>query len=86
MSSKIISGESSHMADLIVDAALSVEDEGTVDIDNIVIIKKQGESLSDTQLIKGLILDKERVHTDMPKLIKNAKILLINAALETNKT
>lgn len=86
MSSKIISGESSHMADLIVDAALSVEDEGTVDIDNIVIIKKQGESLSDTQLIKGLILDKERVHSDMPKLIKNAKILLINAALETNKT
>ena len=77
MSSKIISGESSHMADLIVDAALSVEDEGTVDIDNIVIIKKQGESLSDTQLIKGLILDKERVHSDMPKLVKNAKILLM---------
>jgi len=74
------------MADLIFDAALSVEDEGTVDIDNIVIIKKQGESLSDTQLIKGLILDKERVHSDMPKSIKNAKILLINAALETNKT
>ncbi|MHA2501982.1 MAG: thermosome subunit alpha [Candidatus Kariarchaeaceae archaeon] len=86
MSSKIISGEMEHMADIIVDAALAVEVDGEVDIDNVTIIKKQGESLADTQLIKGLILDKEVVHSDMPKLAKKAKILLINSALETNKT
>jgi len=86
MSSKIISGEMEAISQVIVDAALAIEENGKVDIDDITIIKKQGESLSDTQLIRGLILDKEKVHGDMPSSVKDAKILLLNTALETNKT
>jgi chaperonin GroEL (HSP60 family) len=65
---------------------LAVYDNGKVDIDDITVIKKQGEALSDTTYIKGLILDKEAVHSDMPKFVKDAKILLVNSALETTKT
>ena len=86
MSSKIISSEMSYISEIIVDAALAVEENGKVDIDDITIIKKQGESLEQTELIKGLILDKEKVHSDMPANVKEAKILLINSALETTKT
>ncbi|MDH5404176.1 MAG: thermosome subunit alpha, partial [Candidatus Heimdallarchaeota archaeon] len=86
MSSKIVSGEMSSLSELIVDAALAVENDGKVDIDDIAVVKKQGESLKDTTLIMGLILDKEMVHSDMPKTITNAKILLLNTALETVKT
>jgi chaperonin GroEL (HSP60 family) len=86
MSSKIISGEMEAISRVIVDAALAVYDNGKVDIDDITVIKKQGESLSDTTYIKGLILDKEAVHSDMPKSVTDAKILLVNSALETTKT
>jgi chaperonin GroEL (HSP60 family) len=55
-------------------------------MDNIQIQKKQGGSIQDTEIIKGIILDKERVHEGMPKQIKNAKIALVNAALEIKKT
>jgi thermosome len=57
-----------------------------VDLDNIKIEKKQGGSVEDTELIEGIILDKERVHPDMPKLVKDAKILLADQALEVKKT
>lgn len=57
-----------------------------VDLDNIKVEKKAGASIHDTKLIKGMILDKEVVHSGMPKLIKNAKIALINSALEIEKT
>ncbi|MCY3413616.1 MAG: TCP-1/cpn60 chaperonin family protein [Candidatus Heimdallarchaeota archaeon] len=86
MSSKVINNERDIMSDVIVDAALKVLDENKVDIDNIVVIKKQGGSLSETTLIDGMVLDKEVVHSDMPKSIKTAKILLLNTALETVKT
>lgn len=86
MSSKIIHGENEIIGELVVDAVLNVEDEGKVDLDDIVIIKKMGGALRDTQLIKGLVLDKEIVHADMPKQVKDAKMLLLNVALETVKT
>ncbi|WP_423837333.1 thermosome subunit beta [Thermococcus argininiproducens] len=57
-----------------------------VDIDNIKLEKKEGGSVKDTQLIRGVVIDKERVHPRMPKKIEGAKIALINEALEVKKT
>ena len=57
-----------------------------VDLDNIKVEKKQGGSVEETKLIEGIILDKERVHPDMPRVVKNAKILLTDQALEVKKT
>jgi chaperonin GroEL (HSP60 family) len=57
-----------------------------VDIDDIKVDKKAGGSLRDTKLIKGIVLDKEVVHGGMPKRIEKAKIVLINSALEIEKT
>ncbi|MBA7598193.1 60 kDa chaperonin [subsurface metagenome] len=57
-----------------------------IDIDYIGIEKKPGESTEDSQLIQGVILDKERVHPGMPKQVKNATIALLDCALEIKKT
>jgi len=57
-----------------------------VDIDDIMVEKKAGESLTDTKLIEGLIIDKEVVHSGMPKRVENAKIALLDSALEIEKT
>ncbi len=57
-----------------------------VDLDNIKVEKKAGGSIHDTKLIKGMVLDKEVVHAGMPKRVENAKIALINSALEIEKT
>ncbi|MDY6985619.1 MAG: thermosome subunit beta [Candidatus Thermoplasmatota archaeon] len=56
------------------------------DIDNILVVKKQGGAVADTALIDGIILDKERVHEGMPRVVENAKIALLDAALEVKKT
>lgn len=50
--------------------------------DNIKIEKRKGEGIEDTELIEGIVIDKERVHTDMPSQVKDAKIALLNVALE----
>ncbi len=79
-----------YLADLVVKAVREVaEKEGDgykVDLDNIKIEKKHGGSIEDTELIRGIILDKEKVHPGMPSRVKDAKIALINAALEIKKT
>ena len=79
-----------HLATITVNAVKTImEKEGNqikVDLDNIKIEKKHGGAIQDTELIEGLIIDKERVHSGMPKAIKNAKIVLLNAALEVKKT
>ena len=90
MSSKGATGSKENLADIIVDAVTSVaekiDDKISVDIDNIQIQKHQGGSVNDTKIIKGIILDKERVNEEMPRQIKNAKIALVNSALEVKKT
>ncbi|RLF28722.1 MAG: thermosome subunit [Thermoplasmata archaeon] len=90
MASKGASAAKELLADVVVDAVTSVAEKidgkTVVDMDNIQIQKKQGGSITDTAIIKGIILDKERVHEGMPRLIKNAKIALVNAALEVKKT
>jgi thermosome len=92
MSSKLVSGESKELSELLVKALLQIAEENQkgegfkVDLDNVKVEKKAGGSLKDTSFIKGIILDKEVVHSGMPKRIENAKIALINSALEIEKT
>jgi len=78
------------LADIVVDATSRVAEEINgktyVDMDNIQIQKQQGGSIEDCEIVKGIILDKERVYEAMPKQVKNAKIALINVALEIKKT
>ncbi|CDI06213.1 MAG: thermosome subunit beta [Candidatus Nitrosotenuis sp.] len=90
LSSKLVSSNSDELADIVVDAVLSVAekvgDKYKVDIDNIKVEKKGSSSIKNTELIHGIILDKEVVHGGMPKRIDNAKIALLNAPLEIEKT
>ena len=78
------------LADIVVKAVESIVEERdgvkTADIDNIKVEKKQGGSINDTELIEGIIVDKERVHEGMPTYIEAPKIALINAAFEVKKT
>lgn len=57
-----------------------------VDRDNIKMEKKVGASVNDSELVEGMVVDKGRVHQNMPKTVENAKILLLNAAVEVQKT
>ena len=57
-----------------------------IDLDDIMVEKKPGESLTETKLIEGLVLDKEVVHSGMPKRVEKAKIALLESALEVKKT
>jgi len=90
MSGKTIGGVSKLFADIAIDAVQSIAekrgDSFYVDKDNIQMVKKEGKSLSETELVRGVILDKEVVHPGMPKRVENAKIALVNAALEIEKT
>src|SRR3989441_10222815 len=90
MDSKLVSDDSPVLAQIVVEATKLVAektDSGlTVDLDNIKVEKKAGGSMKDTQLIKGIVLDKEVVHSGMPKRVENAKIALVNAAFEIEKT
>ncbi len=78
------------LASLAVRAVKQIADETDggykIDIDYIGIEKKPGESTEDSQLVQGVVLDKERVHPEMPKQVKNAKIALLDCALEVKKT
>lgn len=90
MQTKLVRKESDHLAELIVKAVLAVaEKEGdkyVVDDDDIKVEKKAGGSMRDSTLVEGIVLDKEVVHGGMPKKIADAKIALINTALEIDKT
>jgi len=75
------------LADLSVQAVRAVVDEdGSVDTDNITVEKKVGGGITDSQLVHGMVIDKERLHPNMPKKVSNAKIALLNAAIEIEKT
>jgi len=90
MMSKSISGSKDLMAAVSVDSISSVAEKVNgkwqVDMDNIQVTKKHGGSMDDTQLIPGIIVDKEPVHPAMPKRIEKAKIALLDVALEIKKT
>jgi len=75
------------LAAMAVQAVQSVVDEdGTVDTDNITVEKKVGGGITDSMLVSGVVIDKDRLHPNMPKSVKGAKIALLNAAVEIEKT
>jgi thermosome len=91
MSSKIVSESKDMLAEICINAIKSVAEKGengkwTADIEKVQIQKKEGDSMDDTRLIKGIILDKEVVSPGMPKSVNDAKILLLQSALEIEKT
>jgi len=90
MSSKSASSHSEMLAEVCVKAVTMVAEERDgkwhVDDDNIQVTKKQGGSIGDTELVEGIICDKERVHPGMPLQVDGAKIALVDAALEVKKT
>lgn len=91
MISKSVSASRDLMAEVAVSAVTKIaeeQDDGNwyADKDNIQVVKKQGGSITDTKMIAGIIVDKEPVHPGMPKKVENAKIALIDSALEVKKT
>ena len=82
LASKNASAKKEKFAQIIVKAVKQIQENGKTDLDNIKIEKVKGEGIEDTELIEGIVLDKERVSVDMPSKIENAKIALIDAALE----
>jgi archaeal chaperonin len=90
MGSKTVGGAKEHFAEIAIEAVKQVTekhaDKTIADIDNIQLVKKTGKSLIETQLIRGIIVDKEIVNPGMPKKKENAKIALLDMALEMEKT
>ena len=90
MQSKLVSEDSAPLSKLVVDSILKIAekdgDKYSVDLDNLKVEKKAGGSIDDTSLINGIVLDKEIVHSGMPTKIEKARIALVNAALEVEKT
>jgi len=91
MASKLVTKNSQVLSGIVIDAVLNVvdkleENKFKIDLDNIKVEKKPGASLHNSQLIQGMVIDKEIVHDGMPKKIEGAKIALLNSALEIKKT
>jgi thermosome len=90
MSSKFVAGSKDALAKIVVEAILSVVKDlpqgEELDVENIPRQKQEGMPVDRTELVKGLVLDKEIVHAGMPKRVDGAKIALIEAALEVTKT
>ena len=91
LASKMVTTNSEVLSGIAIDAALNVADEFDgnklkIDMDNIKVEKKMGSSLHDTRLVQGIVIDKEIAHAGMPRKIDRAKIVLLNSALEIEKT
>ncbi len=90
MASKLVAENREYLSGIassaILHVAEKVEGEYKVDLDDIMVEKKPGESLTDTKLIEGIVLDKEVVHPGMPKRVEKAKVALLDCALEVEKT
>jgi archaeal chaperonin len=92
MAGKGASGSKEMLSDIIVDAVSLITETkskdaiASIDLDNILIQKKQGGSIEETEIINGIVLDKKRVNTAMPSQVKNARIALINSSIDVKKT
>ena len=90
MASKSVGTAKEHFAEIAIEAVKQIAekrgDTTIADIDNIQLVKKTGKSLIETHLVRGIIVDKEIVHPGMPKKKENAKIALVDLALEIEKT
>ncbi len=89
LSSKVVAEYKEFLANLAVEAILTVAEKENgrfkVDLDNVKVEKKKGESIEETVLVRGIVLDKEVVHPGMPKRIEKAKIALLDCPLEIEK-
>jgi thermosome len=89
MASKLVAESREYLAKIASSAIFQVAEKGDgfkVDIDDVKVEKKAGEALTDTKLINGVVLDKEVVHSGMPKRVEKAKIALLDSPLEIEKT
>jgi thermosome len=90
MHSKGMGNAREHFAEISIEAVKQITekrgDSYVADIDNVQLVKKEGKSLLDTELVKGIIVDKEVVHPGMPKSVRDARIALLDCALEIEKT
>ncbi len=90
MTGKSVGDQREMLSDMAVKAIKSIAEKRDgktiVDVDNIKVEAKTGGSIADTELINGLVIDKEKIHPRMPKVVKNAKIALISSAMEVKKT
>ncbi len=90
MGSKAVGGAKEHFAEIAIEAIKQVtQKQGeriVADIDNVQLVKKTGKSLIETQLVRGIIIDKEVVNPGMPRKVEKAKIALLDMALEIEKT
>ncbi len=90
MASKLVAEHKEYLADIAASAILHVAEkvgnQYRVDVDDIMVEKKPGESLTDTKLIQGIVVDKEVVHPGMPKRVEKAQIALLDTSLEIEKT
>ncbi len=90
MASKLVAENKEYLAKIassgVLQVAERVKDQIRADIDDVKLEKKAGEALTDTKLINGIILDKEVVHSGMPKRMEKAKIALLDSPLEIEKT
>lgn len=90
MASKLVADHKEYLADIAVKAILAVAekdgDKYKADVDDVKVEKKPGESVRETKLIQGIVLDKDIAHSGMPKRVEKAKILLLDSPLEIEKT
>ena len=90
MISKQVNQSREYFADLVVDAVKTIADKKgdgyEIDLKNITTVKKAGANMEDTEIVKGLVIDKEPVQLNMEKVVKKAKIALIDSAFEVKKT
>ncbi|MGE4274803.1 MAG: thermosome subunit alpha [Candidatus Methanomethylophilaceae archaeon] len=86
MTGKSVGDMKEYLASICVDAVNAVVDETKVDADNIKIEKKTDGTIKDSYMVQGLVVDKQRVHPRMPKVVNEAKIALVSTALEIKKT
>jgi archaeal chaperonin len=90
MVTKLVSGDAPYLSTIVVDSVLLVAEKAEggfkVDIDNVKVEKKPGGAITDSGLIKGMVLDKEVVHSGMPRRVEEARIALVNSPLEIEKT
>ena len=86
LTGKSVGDQEEKLSKLVVKACRAVEENGKIDRDDIHIQKKVGDTIANSSMINGIVIDKERVHPRMPKVVENAKIALFSAAIEVKKT
>jgi len=69
-------------SEIILKAVKQIEDNGKIDLDDIKIEKSKGDGIEDTELISGIVVDKEKISHDMPLVVKDARIALIDSPIE----